>query len=102
MQRPQCKDGSTQQRSPTRILRAFSSNVGRDFQNFDAQFVAQNARITEKRLAPTKGVNIGAAHADAMDAHQRLTSSHGGRLALMRLQNSGFAKQYFQHKETPV
>ena len=44
-----------------------------DLQNFDAQFMSQNARVLEERLATLEGMQIRSTDADTMDAHERLT-----------------------------
>lgn len=65
-----------------------------DFEDFHAEFVSQTARKLEKRLAPAKSVQIGATHADAMDAHQNFARARRFRRRLFaqnellrRLQN---------------
>jgi hypothetical protein len=44
--------------------------VGADLNNLDAKLVAENAWISEKRLATVKGVDVRAADANAMDQHK--------------------------------
>jgi hypothetical protein len=39
--------------------------------NLDAEFVAQDARIGKERLFAVKSMDVRAANADAMNAHQR-------------------------------
>jgi hypothetical protein len=43
---------------------------GRHFQHFDAKLVAEYAGIREERLPACEGVQIGAAHADAVNADE--------------------------------
>jgi hypothetical protein len=45
--------------------------VWRDRQDFDSEFMAQNARIVEKRLPARERVEVRAADTDAMDADER-------------------------------
>lgn len=53
-------------------------HIRADGDDFDAEFVPENARVSEKRLAAGVGVQVSAAHADAMNAHERLVG--GGRI----------------------
>ncbi len=48
------------------------ASTGSDLQHFNAQLVAQDAGIGKKGLPAGEGVQIGAADADAADAHQHL------------------------------
>jgi hypothetical protein len=52
--------------------------VGRRVQHFNAQFVAENAGISEEWLSARESVQVGAADTDAMDAHQRLIVANLG------------------------
>ena len=47
--------------------------------DLDAELVPKNARVVEKRLPSSEGVEVGAADADAMHAHQRLARLCGRR-----------------------
>ena len=46
--------------------------------------MTQNARVFEERLTTGEGVQIGAAHADATDAHQGLARRRSRRMPLGR------------------
>jgi hypothetical protein len=60
----QLRYGSTAQRSPG----VWSRRRVVHFENFDAELVAEDARVGEERLLAAVGVPVGAADADAMDA----------------------------------
>ena len=47
--------------------------AGRHVEDFRAQLMAEDSGIAEKRLLAIEGVQIGAADADAVDAHQGFT-----------------------------
>src|SRR5436305_7686418 len=49
------------------------------FHHFDAQFVAQDARIAEEGLRPFEGMQVRAADADGQDAHQHFVCSWRAR-----------------------
>src|SRR5947208_336669 len=60
------------------------------FQHLDAEFVAQHTRVVEEGLPTSEGVQVGAADADASDAHQRVAGwgcrcVNGGRDEAPRL-----------------
>ena len=48
-------------------------------EDLDAELVPEDARVVEKRLPSSEGVEVGAADADAMHAHQRLARLCGWR-----------------------
>ena len=45
--------------------------VAAGVEDLDAELVTEDARVVEKRLPSSEGVEVGAADADAMHAHQR-------------------------------
>jgi hypothetical protein len=51
-----------------------------DFQDFDTEFMPQNAGITKERLPAMKGMVIGAAEADAMHPDKSFTLAWRERL----------------------
>ena len=50
-----------------------------DLDDLDAQLVSEDARIGEERLVALVGVQVGAADADAVHAHQRFAGPRGTR-----------------------
>jgi hypothetical protein len=62
------------------VARGKAFVVCTDLDNLNAQFVAQCARVGEKRLASAIGVQVGAANTDTMHAHQRFTRRDALRL----------------------
>ena len=52
--------------------------------HLDAEFVPEHARIAEERLAAAERMQVGAAHADAMDADERLTLRRGRQTCVCR------------------
>jgi len=54
------------------VAHAHVRDASSDFENFHAQFVTYKAGISEKRLFATESVNVGSAHAHAMNPHERL------------------------------
>jgi len=52
--------------------------------------VAENARVVEEVLLAGKGVQVGAADADAVHAHQRLAGSAHGFVGLVKSEAAGF------------
>ena len=65
--------GSTEQRSPGLTF----VTPGADGEHFDAEFVAGDARIAEERHLAEVAADVGAADADAMDAHQGIRAGTG-------------------------
>ena len=76
------------------------AGAGRSFQDLDAKFMAEDARVTEERLPAGESVQVGAADADAMDTDQgvpggaagggasALTKSPGWRRMIWRMMDS--------------
>ena len=53
-------------------------NALADGEDFDAEFVAGDARVAEERHLAEVAADVGAADADLMDAHQRLAGAGRG------------------------
>ncbi len=52
--------------------------------HLDAKLVTEDARVVEERLPPGEGMKVGAAHANAMHAHERLARRLNRRRAFGR------------------
>ena len=55
-----------------------------DRQHLDAQFVTWDARVAKQRHLALVGADVGAAHADAVDAHQGLAAAGRGGAGSLR------------------
>ena len=65
--------------------------------NFNAEFVAKNAGISEERLPAGKGVQVGAADADPPNADEGVPLWHIGRWYVGRDESAGFVKGDLEH-----
>ena len=64
----------------TAVARFDVRHVRTDRDDFHAEFVSRNARVTEERHLPEVTGNIGSANADAMHAHQCFAGTRRGWL----------------------
>jgi hypothetical protein len=71
--------------------------VGWRVQDFDAQFVAEDTGIGEEGLSARERVQIGAAHADAMDANERLILADLGDRNIGGSETAGMLKRDLFH-----
>jgi hypothetical protein len=81
---------------------ASAEAVGRvaGIEHLDAQLVPEHTRVGKKRLPPGKRVQIGAAHADAVDAHERRAGRGSGLGTVGGSETTGLFKDNGEHRKT--
>ena len=72
--------GKERVETPVGAMQGHYRMVADDGEHFDAQFVAGDARVAEERHLAEVAAVVGAAHADAVDAHERLACPWPHRL----------------------
>ena len=78
-------------------------HIGADLQHFDAEFMSGDARIAVERHLAEIAADVGAANADAVDAHQRFAGAGFFRLVDGDLLESPrFLQQYRLHPLSPI
>ena len=65
--------------------------------HFDAKLVPEHARITEKWLTSGKGVQVGAAYADTVDAHECVAGLANGFARIHGGKFSGLFENDLEH-----
>jgi hypothetical protein len=71
--------------------------VGAGVHDLDCQFVTQNARVGEERLASAVGMQVGPADADATHPHQYFTSLAFGNRHVFLTQAKWLGECYLLH-----